>query len=426
MQHLILPSKVVACLLFAMACGVGGLAHSQPHQAVLTSDAASGTPGQKCGPYTAADGQRLLILFVAVKSKASQTDRDALTAYLAKPGTYAFRSDWPGADNLLEFSGENPPFLLIEKPHVQLNDPEVPGFYKVCLLGALKLRSRGELEVKAPPADLGWKLARAGDKPDDLTVRYSTGNDWTLPPFRAKAQMGIGGGGPTLDVSGSGVLGTLTSKERSEVTTLSLAAKVPLGTPTDVKDVDGAEKDASGKVPDMLSLELNSTGYSDIWGLRRTGLRARATGSAKGLEITAYYAPLTLWLDGSHAFIGAEAETGWRKGDAEFKDLTTKAPDRGNFVARLGAVAEWAPEFLGVNRDLSRGLRFFMRGRGWLDVYDNDYGKRSVRFAPFVDSEIFYNFQTDTRLFLRGEYGSLPPDLTRRSGRVYLGVGQAF
>jgi hypothetical protein len=95
-------------------------------------------------------------------------------------------------------------------------------------------------------------------------------------------------------------------------------------------------------------------------------------------------------------------------------------------VARLGLVAEWAPRVAGVNKDLGQGLRFFVRGRGWADYFRNDSGSYGWRLKPFVDSELFWNFQKDYRVFVRAEYGSLPPDLSQDVKRVYAGVGAAF
>jgi hypothetical protein len=205
----------------------------------------------------------------------------------------------------------------------------------------------------------------------------------------------------------------------------SFAAKAPLGRPKDTKRA-GSDEDASERIPDMLSADVGYTTYLGNGYLIRGGARARTTGSGKGAEYVAYVAPLTGWFNGSRGFYGLEIEAGHRKGDAEFKNLTTKAPDRGDIVARLGLVAEWAPRVAGINKDLGHGLRFFVRGRGWADYFRNDSGSYGWRLKPFVDSELFWNFQKDYRVFVRAEYGSLPPDLSQDVKRVYAGVGAAF
>jgi hypothetical protein len=379
---------------------------------------------RRAGPNSACG----LALDFTTRNQPTEAQIARLTEYLERPGIYSFTSDWPGVESLVEIKGDNPPFSQAANstPKVQQIPGSGPSQRRVCLQGTLPAVTRGEVHLAPPPPDLGWKLTVRGL--EDLAVRYATGEDWEVPKFRAKVQVGTGTGGPALEFSGSGLLSNQDGRGGSGVWTLSAAGKVPLGTPKDVKSQPGADKDASAKIPDAFNADLNKVNYDPKRGLTRWGFRGRATGSFEGLELTSYYSPLSGFFDESHGFLGAEIEGGWRKGDAEFKTLTTKAPDRGSLVARLGGVIEWAPHIsaLGINRNLNRGLRFFVRGRAWLDTYNNDYGNRSVRLAPFLDSEIFYNFASDSRVFLRFEYGSLPPDLTQRVTRLFVGVGQAF
>ncbi len=376
---------------------------------------------------------------ISLEKRMARSEIEPLIQHLQNRSNYSFVSDWPGAENLVELSGDNPPFTLRPAGNPQLPDIKIGpereeqdqknARWLVDLWGYLPVKSRGEIRIAQIPESSGWKLT--GDQAADgaTRTRYTFVNaaDVGKPSTRGKAQVGAGTGGPMLDLAFSMVPSTPDGQvPPARQMSLGFAAKVPLGTPKDVKNTPGASKDASEKQPDMLSADLNFLSYKQGGRLERMGARARVTGTGKGFEGVGYYSPFTGWFNQSRGFYGLEAEGGYRKGDAEFKDLVTKAPDRGNAVLRIGGVAEWAPLLGPVNRDLSQGLRFFVRGRGWLDSYKNDYGKQTVRFAPFIDSELFYNFAKDTRVFLRIEHGSLPPDLTERISRTYVGVGAAF
>ncbi len=207
---------------------------------------------------------------------------------------------------------------------------------------------------------------------------------------------------------------------------LSIAGSIPLGRPEDVEGVPGAFDDASAEIPDFVTLSLSQLTYRTGGGIQSYGIRARVTGSLRGFEAVGYYQPLFSFFANNRASYGAEFELGWREGNAEFTNLTTRSPDRGNLVARTGAFVEWAPELGPINRDLTRGLRFFVRGRGWLDTYDDDAGSQDWRFRSFVDSELFWNFEEGSRIFLRHETGYLPPDFGSRVNRTFIGTGIAF
>lgn len=417
-----------AALLFAIfGCLMSIASHAQS-QAGMTASIADAKRSQ-IGEANTAKFQTIdLYMTIKLERALSAEELEPLIKHLQDKGNYSFISDWPGADNLVELSGENPPFtpspdqLPIVMPQTQGDAPTKR--WLLVLRGQLPRDSRGEIRITQPKASVGWKLASDYPVIDGsiAVIRYSFVETESTTGFKGKMQIGSGAGGSTLDITGSWMPGRPKGEARTDMMSLGFAAKLPLGTP----NTAGASKDASQKVPDMISADLNFISYRPGGDLIRAGARARATGSGKGLELVGYYAPFTGWFNESRGFYGLEGEAGYRKGDAEFKNLVTKAPNRGKTVVRIGGVAEWAPQLSGINRDLSQGLRFFIRGRGWLDSYNDDSGKHSVRFAPFVDSELFYNYAKDTRVFLRLEHGSLPPDLTQKISRIYVGIGAAF
>ncbi len=356
---------------------------------------------------------------VVVSREPTDDQARALEDHLRSADTYEFRSGWPGSENEVDTSTErwqdNHPFVLTRVQEVSALAPPTVRTSTVILIGQGSARARGHILVT--PLE-GWDIRIEKEKE---TVRFSAHRLDELPPFRGNVRPAYGDGGFTLDVTASGVL----RQRANGIETLSLGGKIPLGKPDDVEGTPGAARDASREVADVLSLSWNRITYSG-GGLKRMGIRARATGCLEGFEGVWYWQPVMGWFDEMHGFYGTELEAGYREGDAEWANLTTRAPGRGNIVARLGTVVEWAPVIGGVNRDLSRGLRLFVRGRGWADVYDDDNGDRSVRFRQFLDAELFFNFSSQYRVFLRWEDGYLPPDLTGRSDRVYVGVGGAF
>jgi hypothetical protein len=207
--------------------------------------------------------------------------------------------------------------------------------------------------------------------------------------------------------------------------TATLEGSAPLGTPADVEETPGADSDASEEVADFLKLSVLYSRYRGGGFLQSIGLVARSTAQTEGLEAVGTYQVASLFGD-NRIFAAAEAEAGYREGDAEWTSLTEPAPDRGNVVARLGAVVEWGPRLGPINRDLGAGLRFFVRGRGWADWADDEEGEGDVRLRGFVDAELFYNVSDDYRLFLRHEEGYVPPDLSQRHSETFVGVGTSF
>jgi len=200
---------------------------------------------------------------------------------------------------------------------------------------------------------------------------------------------------------------------------------IPLGVPADVGAVAGADRDSSGQVPDMLSGSWSRVCYDGkkltIW-----GITARTTGSLEGVEVAARWAPFVRFSSDGRTFCAAEIAGGWRTGDAEWRDVGVPAPDAGNLLVRPAVVAEWAPQMGPINLDLGTGARFFVRGRCWGDLFKNVGGDTDFRGRPFFDGELFYNVSASRRIFLRGEYGYLPPDLSQEVSRVFVGMGEAF
>ena len=206
----------------------------------------------------------------------------------------------------------------------------------------------------------------------------------------------------------------------------NLEGSVPITTPLDVQAVPGANVDASRIVADFVQFSYSDRSYYSTGNYSAWGITVRTSGRLNGLEAVANYQPLTLLLADNRIFFGAELEAGYRDGMSEWINLTQKAPFRGNLVARLGTVIEWAPQLGPINRDLGSGLRFFVRGRGWADYARDDSGQDGWRLRGFVDSELFYDISKDLRVFFRYELGALPPDLTRNVSTVMLGIGKAF
>lgn len=206
---------------------------------------------------------------------------------------------------------------------------------------------------------------------------------------------------------------------------LKVEGNVPLTQPGDVSDTPGAKTDASRDVADYISASFARRTY-DGNNITSLAMVARATGRLNSPEVVLQYQPLARFWSNGHGFLGAQSEFGVRDGTEEWKNLTTQAPNRGNVVARLAGVVEWAPQLGRINQDLGHGLRFYVRGRGWADYAKNDDGNNSVRFRPFIDSEFFYNVNDSTRVFLRHENGYLPPDLSERTGKTFVGVGTSF
>lgn len=359
---------------------------------------------------------------------ATQAAVQELRQCLAQPGVVRFVNDWPAAEGITDVNSDAPPFLL--EPGAPLVEYDAP-LVEVRFFGDAPIRFRNTMKFALDQTPACAKLQVTFNQWDKdregLLIERGPGDE-KLPPFKGKIQIGGGAKGASLEFSGSKLLSAASS---AHVTTLEASGKLPIGKPDDVRNTPSAEKDASKQIPDALNLSLNSARYAAGGRLQRMGLRLRATGTLRGAEAVGYWAPLFGWFDGSRGFYGGEVEAGWRRGDAEFTSLTTRKPDIGHTVARLGGVVEWAPriclaEGKCINGNLAQGLRFFVRGRGWVDSYKEQGAGTKVRARSYIDSELFYNFSSDARVFLRVESGYLPPDLSTRAKRLYVGVGKAF
>ncbi len=204
----------------------------------------------------------------------------------------------------------------------------------------------------------------------------------------------------------------------------SFSGNVPFGKPSDARAA-GSPSDASGHIADFLNLTYEKRTYNGD-AFTAVSFIGRSTGSARGVELVANYVPYVHIDLNSGMFLGTSLETGYRSGDAEWTSLTTKGPSSGNVVARLGGVVEFMPKLGPINGDRAEGLRFFARARGWMDYYKNAAGSNSTRYRHFLDAEFFYNFSSNYRVFVRGEQGYFLPDLSKRVGRLYIGMGTAF
>lgn len=378
----------------------------------------------------ASPAQALRVTLI-LRGSSEKADADRLVKCLANQNVIEFSRLRTGAEGVAD-AGEVAAEIKRRDLSVKYTVPD-PSVLYVYFEAEAPVRSRGTLKLdvgRAPDACQGISVS-GPDGPLSLYVFTGSGiEEKTRPALKTRFQAGAGTRGASIEFEGSRELIGLSGNDAEEFT-LDASGKIPLGRPRDVRDTPGASKDASRDVADVLNLSLNHIQYSRGGKLDRKGLRVRATGSLRGAEVTGYWSPVFGWFDSSHGFYGAEVEAGWRKGDAEFTTLVTRKPDIGHTVARVGAVAEWAPrmcldEGKCINSNLSQGLRFFVRGRLWVDSYKEQGAGTRWRARPFIDSELFYNFTKDDRVFLRAESGYLPPDLSTRSKRIYVGVGKAF
>ena len=189
----------------------------------------------------------------------------------------------------------------------------------------------------------------------------------------------------------------------------------------------GADDDASEDLGDFLELSYDWKTYhkGGTTSLGRAVLRS--THRFEGIEaLLQYQPPLSYSSADGRVFMAPAVEIGWKDGQDEWLSPTVPAPDRGNLLLRGMAVVEWAPEIGPINRNLGKGLRFFVRGRGWMDAADNRNGDMTGRFRGYFDSELFWNFDKKHRLYLRYDNGFLPPDLSQSVSRFSIGVGEAF
>jgi hypothetical protein len=364
-------------------------------------------------------------VILRIKYKVAEEARQRVKEYLENPSVYEFRVTRPETTEAVAPSSNVLPFVL--SGAIQADQPFILNQRAISLPGYLPLRSAGVVEIIPPDAASGLVFAVKGGQDGEVLLDYSTAEVGISKTFSTLANIGVNEGAVTIDFAGEGRISGKRELLRGRMTSLSLAGRLPLFDPDDVRTTAGASRDASRQVTDLLELGLNSVRYKRGGSLEKSGLKLRTTGSLRGFEGVAYYSPLAGPLPKGWGYGAAELEIGYRAGDAEFSNLTTRAADTGNFVARLGAVLELTPrlEPLGINRNLNQGLRFFARVRGWLDTFEgvNNTGAR-LRF--FADSELFYNFTANSRVFLRAEAGYLPPDLSSRSERIYVGVGASF
>lgn len=364
-------------------------------------------------------------------------ERQALESHLMNKASYRSAAGWPDVENLEEIRIPNPPFA-IESVGKPTGLPDSKTSIYVTLHGKLSGRSRGTITIDAPA---NWKFVSLEGK--ELTsIRYSVHPQNELPRFTLDPKRLSFGSEQTyaLEYSGEGILqkhslnnaktpSDIVKNARKPVTFAEFQLKLPLTKPGDVKDVAGANRDASKAIADAVQLGVKSVKYTRRGGLNELGVRARATATLKGAEVVGYYSPLAQLSKDNRLFGALELEAGWREGDAEWTNLTTRAPDVGNLVARLGTVMEWAPTLGGINRNLNPkqdGLKFFLRHRFWLDTYQNSSSDTGLRGRGYFDTELFYNFSNESRIYFRYEDGSLPPDLSNHVNRWSVGVGKAF
>ena len=205
----------------------------------------------------------------------------------------------------------------------------------------------------------------------------------------------------------------------------ALTGKVPIGHPQGVAATGNV--DSSGEFADFVEMSYTRRSWRRESGnVSSIGAVARATGRLRGAELVVHYRPFSQLLADNRAFAALAFEGGLKEGDAEFLDEDTAAPDRGSAVLRGALLLEYAPQLGPVNRSLASGVRFFVRGRLWTDRFDDENGDAAWRSPRFVDAELFWNFRPQTRLYVRCEAGSLPPDLSQHVRRVSIGTGSAF
>lgn len=254
--------------------------------------------------------------------------------------------------------------------------------------------------------------------------------NWTLEPDVGDLAAGAAGSVAAIRVKATAPAEYIVRKGSFTREEASFVGTIPLRRPGDVQP--GANADASGDVADFVQFSYDRRTYTHPKkeGGRSTvtadHILARATGQFEGLEVV-YHRELwpTVASHGRVLYAGG-LEAGLRDGSAEWTNAYQPAPERGNVVARAMGVVEWAPELGPVNRDLGRGLRFFVRGRGWADVAKDIDGDWGARARGFFDGEFFWNFSEKQRVYVRYERGSLPPDLTRTVERWSAGIGGAF
>jgi hypothetical protein len=271
-------------------------------------------------------------------------------------------------------------------------------------------------------------MAAGGHTIEGKTVRWSVAQPYDLSGAGGDFRLRAPNGTVVADFNYSYTTNYRFNRERSQASRrwFSLEGTVSLVRPSDVQGVPGANEDASRIVAGYVQASFTQRTYGQANTFSAYGFTFRTSGRFNGFEAVARYQPVAVLFNQGRNFAAAEIEAGYRDGRSEWMNLTQRAPDRGNLVARLGAVFEWAPQLGRINSDLGAGLRFFVRGRGWADYARNDTGAGEVRFRGFLDTELFYNVSHRYRAFARYELGSLPPDLTRSVSTVMVGIGGSF
>jgi hypothetical protein len=371
---------------------------------------------------------------VIFTSKITSAEKNAIIEHMKDPKNYIFTPTWPKLKGLEEIKTPNPAFVLKNASFVEESPISQEGTIGLIfrLTGVAADRNRGTVMIK--PLQ-NWQFVLQND-PENTQVdgfMYASSQGLTLPRFTPDPiRLSVGENTFLLEYKGEGLLNqpkTDTVENAKKPLMFSeVMVKYPVNIPRDVKNVIGANKDASGVVADIIQVGVKSLQYKQNGGLQETGGRFRVSGTGKGAELVGYYSPASQLSINGRQFYALEFEAGLRQGDAEWKNLTTRAPNTGHLVARAGAVLEWAPEIrgTGINRDLTPsapGLKFFIRDRFWLDSIKEG---KEWRGRGYLDSELFYNFTNKSRLYLRYESGYSLPDLSRYVQRVSLGVGKAF
>jgi hypothetical protein len=376
---------------------------------------------------------------VLIDKNVPREERNKIKEHLLNTKNYSFSAGWPNVESLEELRTPNPPFSL--RKEIEFKDESFTNGLtnsneltrmRFRLRGISMKKSRGIVTIKALE---NWQFIIDND-PKNTQVdgfMYASSPEVTIPRFTSDpVRLSAGGNAFVLEYKGEGILNqpkTDTIQNAKKPLILSeVMVRYPITIPRDVKNVIGASKDASGVVADIIQIGVKSLQYTQNGGLKESGGRFRVSGTGKGAELVGYYSPTSQLSTDNRQFYALEFEGGWRQGDAEWKNLTTRAPDTGHLVARAGVVLEWAPEIrgTGINRNITPsapGLKFFIRERFWLDSINE--GKQ-WRGRGYLDSELFYNFSSQSRVYLRYEAGQSLPDLSRYVKRVSLGVGKAF
>lgn len=173
---------------------------------------------------------------------------------------------------------------------------------------------------------------------------------------------------------------------------------------------------------DSVELAYRSATYRRGGKTSIFGVRGRLDAKFKGWEATAYWAPFVVPSADNRFLAALELEAGMRN-MTEWKNPVTVSGIQTNAFGRAGFLVEWTPVLGGINKNMAVGWHLYLRGRGWADTFDKAGGGTGVRFRPFFDAELSVPFSDSYRAFVRYENGYLPPDLSKYTGRFFVGVG---